>query len=60
MKAALAAGMGCVVVTTDFTRQGVHESGLLEDRWIVDSPTDLLTTAKGFIAERATFRQAVN
>jgi HAD superfamily hydrolase (TIGR01549 family) len=58
--AALAAGMGCVVVTTDFTRQGVHESGLLDYLWIVDSPTELLTTAKGFIAERTTSRQAVN
>jgi beta-phosphoglucomutase-like phosphatase (HAD superfamily) len=60
VKAALAAGMGCVVVTTDFTRQGVHESGLLEDRWIVDSPSELLTIAKKFIAERSMLRQATN
>jgi len=51
VKAALAAGMGCIVVTTDFSRKGVHESGLLADRWIVDSPSELQAIAERFIAK---------
>jgi len=50
-EAALAAGMGCIVVTTDFTRKAIHASGLLEQRWIVDSPPDLNAVARQFIAE---------
>lgn len=36
VEAAVAAGMWCVVVTTPFTRLGVHDLGLLEERWIID------------------------
>ena len=46
VKAALAAGMKCIVVTTDFTRESVYNSGLLEDRWIVDDTTKLMEVAK--------------
>ena len=38
VQAALAAGMPCVAVTTQMTRRGVRESGLLDERWIVDDP----------------------
>ncbi len=51
VKAAVAAGMGCIAVTTDFTRRGVQESRLLDPRWVVDSPADLLATAERIIDE---------
>jgi beta-phosphoglucomutase-like phosphatase (HAD superfamily) len=42
--AALSAGMRCVAVSTPFTRERLHSSGLLHDRWIVDDPVDLMAT----------------
>ena len=36
IRAALAAGVPCVAVTTDYTRERVHEAGLLEPEWVVD------------------------
>ncbi len=54
VKAALAAGMGCIVVTTDFTRKKIHASGLISDQWIVDDPAELKTAAQVFIKERST------
>ncbi len=44
-KAALAAQMRCIVVTTDFTRKAIHASGLVADRWIVDDPSRLQSVA---------------
>jgi beta-phosphoglucomutase-like phosphatase (HAD superfamily) len=38
VKAALAAGMNVVAVSTPFTRQRLHESGLLPPQHIVDDP----------------------
>lgn len=52
VKAALAAEMWCIVATTDFTYDSVHASGLLEKRWIVDSPEDLEVIFRQMIAER--------
>jgi beta-phosphoglucomutase-like phosphatase (HAD superfamily) len=49
VQAALAAGMGCIAVTTDFTRQNIHASELLDKRWIVDDPINLKTVAKRYI-----------
>ncbi|NIR50243.1 HAD family phosphatase [candidate division KSB1 bacterium] len=49
VKAALAAGMGCIAVTTDFTRKQIHESGLLAEKWIVDDLTRLESVAKEFV-----------
>ena len=49
VKAALAAGMGCIAVTTDFTRKNLHESKLLGNRWVVDDPVNLKATAKRYI-----------
>lgn len=43
VKAALAAGMACIAVSTPFTRQALHATGILDDRWIVDDPDTLLT-----------------
>lgn len=53
IQAALSAGMGCIAVTTEFTKEGVHEMNNFGERWIVDSPSDLLEVAKRFIAENA-------
>jgi beta-phosphoglucomutase-like phosphatase (HAD superfamily) len=53
VKAALAAEMGCIAVTAEFTKRGFDESGLLDDSWIVDSPSDLQKVAERFIAEKA-------
>jgi len=50
VKAALAAGMGCIAVTTDFTRKQLHAAELLPNRWIVDDPIDLNTTVQNFIS----------
>jgi HAD superfamily hydrolase (TIGR01509 family) len=36
LRAAVAAGMWCIAATTEFTSAAIHESGLLEKRWIVD------------------------
>lgn len=52
IKAALAAGMWCIAVTTDFTLKSVHESRLLDDRWIIDDPVNLEAVAKQLIAEK--------
>jgi beta-phosphoglucomutase-like phosphatase (HAD superfamily) len=41
VKAALAAGMWCIAVTTPFTREAIHRSELLDERWIVDDPARL-------------------
>lgn len=41
VKAALAAGMNCVAVTTPFTQAHLHESDLLDAEWIVDDPDTL-------------------
>lgn len=50
VKAALNAGMPCIAVTTDFTRKAIHESGLLDQRWIVDDPSHLQSVAEGLLA----------
>jgi beta-phosphoglucomutase-like phosphatase (HAD superfamily) len=42
VKAALAAGMYCLAVTTPFTRQSIPASGLLDERWIVHDPGRLI------------------
>jgi len=52
VKAALAAGMWCIAVTTPFTRQRIHAEGLLDEHWIVDDPTTLTTIVQRMVAER--------
>jgi beta-phosphoglucomutase-like phosphatase (HAD superfamily) len=54
VKAALAAGMQCIAVTTDFTRKNMHAGNLLENQWIVDDPADLKTVAKRNISLSST------
>ncbi len=52
VKAALAAEMGGIAGTTEFTSRGVQESRRLDDGWIVDSPPELQKTAERYIAEK--------
>ena len=54
VKAALAAGMGCIVVTTDFTRKKIHDSRLISNQWVIDDPAELKTTAQMFIKAQNT------
>jgi len=52
VKAALAAGMWCIAVTTPFTRQRIHAEGLLDEHWIVDDPTTLTGVVQRIVAQR--------
>lgn len=52
VKAALAAGMWCIAVTTPFTRQAIHAEWLLDERWIVDDPGTLTTVVQQMVVEQ--------
>jgi phosphoglycolate phosphatase-like HAD superfamily hydrolase len=52
VKAAQAAGMSCIAVSTPFTRKVLHASGLLTKRWIVDDPGDLFDVVEQLLAEQ--------
>ena len=52
VKAALAAGMWCIAVTTPFTRQAIHTERLLDERWIVDDPDTLTTVVQQMVTEQ--------
>lgn len=52
VKAALAAGMWCVAVTTPFTLQGVHDLSLLDERWIVDDSNHVVSVVQEMVEER--------
>lgn len=51
VKAALAAGMWVIAVTTPFTREAFHKNSLLEERWIVDDPDTLPQVLNNLVAE---------
>jgi beta-phosphoglucomutase len=51
IQAALAAGLHCVAVTSDFTRQTVQAAALLERRWMVTRPAELKRTLKRFLKQ---------
>ena len=53
VKAALAAGMACIAVSTPFTKQSLHTAGLIDDRWIVDRPDTLFDVVERMMAEQA-------
>ena len=53
IQAALSAGMPCVAVTSDYTRQRVRAGGLLDPRWIVDDPYQLKKTVQNIIKAHA-------
>lgn len=50
VKAALAAGMHVIAVSTPFTRAALHAGGLLPARWIVDDPDTLPAVAQALMA----------
>lgn len=58
VKAALAAGMACIAVSTPFTRQALRATGFLDDRWIVDDPDTLLTIVDRTMACRTGRKRA--
>ncbi len=49
VEAALAADLRCIAVTTPFTREKIHDQGLLEPQWIIDDPARLPGTARSLI-----------
>ena len=51
IQAAIAAGLGCIAVTNQFTRHSVHACNLLDENWIVDNPADLQRTVEMFLKE---------
>ncbi len=51
VRAALAAGMRCLAVSTPFTRERLHEAHLLDPHWIVDDPQELMARAQELIAD---------
>lgn len=50
VKAALAAGMAVIAVSTPFTREALHAGGLLDERWIVDDPATLIAVVQSLSA----------
>ncbi len=46
--AAKAAGMNVIAVATPFTKDGLHKSGLLDDKWIIDDPANLLDAVRHY------------
>jgi len=53
VQSALSAGAWCIAVTTPFTMKVIHESGLLDDRWIVDNPDALDSVFRSMLEERS-------
>ena len=60
VKAALAAGMWCIAVTTPFTHRRIHAlpvgrqaERLLDERWVVDDPATLTAVVQQMVAEQA-------
>jgi beta-phosphoglucomutase len=52
VKAALAACMWCIAVTTPFTKAAIHTGQLLAERWVVDDADNLPSVAQQMILER--------
>ena len=52
VRAAIAAGMWCIAVTTPFTRRSMHTQKLLDEKWIVDDPPALPEVVNQMITER--------
>ncbi len=53
VKAALAAGMHVIAVSTPFTDEALHNGRLLDERWIVDDPVQLPAVAQALMAAEA-------
>jgi len=52
VKAARAAGMWCIAVTTPFTRERLHTEKLLDERWVVDDPDTLIAVVQDMFSVR--------
>jgi beta-phosphoglucomutase-like phosphatase (HAD superfamily) len=53
VRSAIAAGMRCVAITNDMTRDAVHAAKLLPAERVVDDPSRLAAVARGVLAELA-------
>lgn len=53
VKAALSAGMHVVAVSTPFTREGLHQAGLLPAEHIVDDPSNLAQVVEHVVSQHA-------
>lgn len=51
-RAAGAAGMWCIAVTTPFIHNRIHGEHILDERWVVGDPNTLHLVVKDMIAER--------
>ena len=51
VEAAVAAGMRCIAVATPFSGERLHALGVLEERWIVDDPGDVLDVVRELLDE---------
>ncbi len=51
VKAALAAGMWCIAVTTPFTRQAIHTQELLPEAHVVDDPEQLPAAVRHIVEQ---------
>lgn len=52
VQAALTAGMWCIAVSTPFTWKSLNESGLLDPRWIVNDPKQVIQVVEAMLDER--------
>jgi HAD superfamily hydrolase (TIGR01509 family) len=52
VQAAVSAGMWCIAVGTPFTSERLHQSGILDERWIVDEPDRLPDVVQQMYEER--------
>ncbi|MBK7595290.1 MAG: HAD family phosphatase [Gemmatimonadetes bacterium] len=51
VRAARAAGMPCIAVGTDYTRDALHRAGVLEERWIVDDPAEIFRVVEDMMKD---------
>ena len=58
VRAALAAGMHVVAVSTPFTRESLHQTGLLPAGQIVDDPADLVQVVEQIVSRQAAVAMA--
>ncbi len=55
IEAALAAGLACIAIPTDFTRERVHamlDDGVIEAGWVVEEPAALPEVVRAVLEER--------
>lgn len=60
VKAALAAGMVCIAVGTPFTREALHQGGLIDKRWIANEPDELFDVFEAMIQDQSIKKPSAN